>query len=917
MNLSNMFPASGGLAAQVKKPVATAVAKPTENKAVGSSLADCMQTRKRPGEWAIKWPKLRKQGFKDYRPLLTIQEVIDYCNRCEETGLGGFDYETSGDKDHRIPPTDEDGNTVTGKALDSWTRDVNLDPWKAEVCAMSLSAACDEARAIFIDNPGANQFEPGLSRSEARKRLFDTLEQYFFTNHKIIKIAVNMNFETKFTAKYGKYILMPCADPFIAWIRLSQLLLPNKIKNPKRPYVGKGLKPMTKEVFGVQMSEFTSVLERNQALFFDQVPNDEHDALSYCCEDSDYAVQHYLYWDEVAKQISNDNEVYPTYSDWLKNIEMPFTRVTGIMEYWGMKWDSDIAQVKREEAKNAIEIAAQTMKDLAASVGIKDLNVGVGGKTKDVKSFVFDTLKLPAAAWSDKTKDPSLDSNALMDMIFMLENKLEDPDEEKYLETPLPEEWEMVDPDLSYQDQRLLWPREYTTAEVKRIRIARREEHPYKDIGIKFLKSMQTIQKYATLLSSHVEGREKYVNPVTGRIHAKYEPWTETARLASNSPNGQNVPRPDNDELGVRNFYKAEPGKVFLLEDESGFELRLTAWKSGCEVMRKEGVNTMGYSRQAVADLVNSWVGKNEADGSYKTIIEIYNSYKGTFPRGTKMDYSWPWCACTWSAAAIKLGYTPIMPIEISCYYLIEAAKKKGIWIENDAHVPKVGEGVLYYWKDGMNFATTDCTGVPDHVGTVTEVYEKAGYFVVTEGNYSNAVKKRTLLINGRYIRGFISPKYTDDTVTPVTPAAGKDLTTVAREVILGVWGNMPERKTKLEASGYNFTDVQNKVNELLNKNVPTPSKPQNTGVTKVVAGSGAASFDKSLAGSYVTTTGLYMRHGAGKNKRAMVLIPEGTKVQNYGYYTSYNGTKWLYIQVTLNGVQYTGFSSKTYLKKQ
>ena len=54
MNLSNMFPASGGLAAQIKKPVATAVAKPTDNKAVGSSLADCMQTRKRPGEWAIK-----------------------------------------------------------------------------------------------------------------------------------------------------------------------------------------------------------------------------------------------------------------------------------------------------------------------------------------------------------------------------------------------------------------------------------------------------------------------------------------------------------------------------------------------------------------------------------------------------------------------------------------------------------------------------------------------------------------------------------------------------------------------------------------------------------------------------------------------------------------------------------------------
>lgn len=151
MNLSNMFPASGGLAAQIKKPVATAVAKPTDNKAVGSSLADCMQTRKRPGEWAIKWPKLRKQGFKDYRPLLTIQEVIDYCNRCEETGLGGFDYETSGDKDHRIPPTDEDGNTVTGKALDSWTRDVNLDPWKAEVCAIPLDTPIAGCTGIVVE----------------------------------------------------------------------------------------------------------------------------------------------------------------------------------------------------------------------------------------------------------------------------------------------------------------------------------------------------------------------------------------------------------------------------------------------------------------------------------------------------------------------------------------------------------------------------------------------------------------------------------------------------------------------------------------------------------------------------------------------------------------------------------------------
>lgn len=605
MKLSSLFPTGNGLASAVKQaaPTASLAGKPSE------CLADVMN-RKKPGVWEIQWPKLRLQGFKDYKVISTVDELRTYIARCKETGLGGFDYETSGDRNHREPPKDADGNTVTGKELDAWTKDVNLDPWKAEVCAMSLAAAADEARAIFIDNPGANQFEPGLPRSEARKRLFDILEADFFTSPDIMKIAVNLSFETKFTAKYGKYILMPCADPFLGWIRISQLILPHKIKNPKRPYTGKGLKPMTKEVFGVQMNEFNSVLQKNGALFFDEVPNDEADSLSYCCEDSDYAVQHYLYWDAIAKQIPNDNAIYPTYSDWLKNIEMPFARVTGLMEFWGMRWDSDTATVKKQEAEISQEEAAKEMKEIARRYSIEDLNVGKGGKTKDVKSFIFDTLKLPAAAWSDKTKDPSLDSNALMDMVFMLENKLADPDEEKYLETDLPEGWETVDPEA---------PGDLDANQRRRIRIAQRGYHKCKDDGIAFLNAMQKIQKYTTLLSSHIEGREKYVNPVTGRIHAHYEPWTETSRLASSNPNGQNVPRPDNDELGIRNFYKAAEGKVLLLEDESGFELRLTAWASSCDVMLNAFRNHEDLHRKTASTMQGkpeSEINKHERNGA-------------------------------------------------------------------------------------------------------------------------------------------------------------------------------------------------------------------------------------------------------------------------------------------------------------
>lgn len=325
---------------------------------------------------------------------------------------------------------------------------------------------------------------------------------------------------------------------------------------------------------------------------------------------------------------------------------------------------------------------------------------------------------------------------------------------------------------------------------------------------------------------------------------------------------------------------------------------------------------TKMYSRQAVVDLVESWIGKNEADGSYKSIIDIYNSFTGAFPRGTKMAYGWAWCACTWSALAVALKYTAIMPIEISCYYLIERAKQMGVWEENDAHVPKLGEAVLYDWQDN---GVGDNTGTPDHVGTVTYVNQAAGYFVVTEGNYSDSVKKRTVSLNGRYIRGFITPKYDSDQAEskPVnTP--GKSVSTVAHEVIAGQWGNGEARRKALSASGYDPDAIQKEVNRILNGSAATTTKPQpaDQNISKTVKSTCyAREYDKKLAGSYVTTADLYCRNDAGKNKKALCCIPKGTTVHNYGYYNTSNGTKWLYITVTLDGVEYIGFSSISYLK--
>lgn len=327
------------------------------------------------------------------------------------------------------------------------------------------------------------------------------------------------------------------------------------------------------------------------------------------------------------------------------------------------------------------------------------------------------------------------------------------------------------------------------------------------------------------------------------------------------------------------------------------------------------------YDRNKVVGLVESWHGLNKADGSYKKIIDIYNSYKGPLPRGIKMDYSWYWCACTWSALAIQLGYTAIMPIEISCGELIKSAKVMGIWQENDAYVPSPGDAVLYDWDDN---GSGDDTGWPDHVGTVTYVNKASGYFVVEEGNYNNKVQKRTVSLNGRYIRGFITPKY--DTASPVAmpsdadAAKGKTIDTIAREVIAGMWGSGTERKNRITAAGFDYSQVQSRVNSILNGSAVTPSnpaQPQEQPVSKkVTATCVAKSFNNAHAGTYETTANLYLRNDAGTNKKALCLIPKGTKVQNYGYYNTANGVIWLYIQVTVDGVQYTGFSSKEYLRK-
>ena len=227
---------------------------------------------------------------------------------------------------------------------------------------------------------------------------------------------------------------------------------------------------------------------------------------------------------------------------------------------------------------------------------------------------------------------------------------------------------------------------------------------------------------------------------------------------------------------------------------------------------QKEGGNegmTEAQARQKIVSIMQGWIGLKRSDRSHAPIIDTYNGNK-PLPRGYAVTYNDAYCATTTSAAAIKAGYTDIIPVECSCYYLIEKAKAMGIWQENDAYIPAPGDEVLYDWDDGPNYATTDNRGTPEHVGMVEAV--SGSTIKVMEGNMSGGVVgRRNLQVNGRYIRGFICPNYASKATEK---APEKSIDEIATEVLAGRWGNNPERKQKLEAAGYNYEAVQAAVNQ-------------------------------------------------------------------------------------------------------
>lgn len=159
--------------------------------------------------------------------------------------------------------------------------------------------------------------------------------------------------------------------------------------------------------------------------------------------------------------------------------------------------------------------------------------------------------------------------------------------------------------------------------------------------------------------------------------------------------------------------------------------------------------------RQKIVQQAKSWIGRKEADGTHRVIIDVYNSID-PLPRNYRMTYSDPWCAAFVSACAQVWGLTDVVFPECACDPMIAKYKAAGRWVESDSYTPQPGDVIFYDWQDN---GYGDNMGSSDHVGLVANV---SGTVInIIEGNCSDMVMYTSRQIDGKYIRGYGVPNYT------------------------------------------------------------------------------------------------------------------------------------------------------------
>lgn len=527
------------------------------------------------------------QGIKKHI-IYTIEELKKVLDEAREAQVFSFDIETSPLKKYILLP----------KAA--------LDPHYSFVSTLSFAFKEDEGYVIPIaHNVGRNiDADPW------------PLLREIFTDSNVLKIAFNSKFEYTFLT--GKECYFDnVADPLLMAVRCLQVTDPKRL-DKFHVAKGLGLKSQSVDYLGHEMATFEDTLKG--ASGFADI--DIEEGASYAIEDSVISLRLFYMWKERLEKVEipelcNGRDIgprpYKNYWEFLHNVECPVLRTTGFMQYHGISFDKETALARHEDALKNINEASEILSEIGKKYAVK-VDPGKTGKTKSVRELLFDRLSCPKAGVSEKTGAPSLDSSSISSILHMLEYNLTSTKE--------------IFSDDKYKDL------------VKRARAP----HKNKEDLLTLIEAMNKIQKNGTLITAHIDGRLKYLNRESKRIHSNYDIWVETSRFSSSNPNAQNIPRKDNDEMLVRSMYQPEPGHFLMLVDYAAQEVRISAELYKDKLMTdiiKHGWDIHSFTAKAAFGLDVDLTDGSQVEKKYRTPAKpiIFTVTYGGGPKALQETY--------------------------------------------------------------------------------------------------------------------------------------------------------------------------------------------------------------------------------------------------------------------------------------
>ena len=223
--------------------------------------------------------------------------------------------------------------------------------------------------------------------------------------------------------------------------------------------------------------------------------------------------------------------------------------------------------------------------------------------------------------------------------------------------------------------------------------------------------------------------------------------------------------------------------------------------------------------REKFRNTARSYIGKN---GQYVCLQKL------------KIGFVCDWCAFSVSSIMRDCGFIGkyIKAIEGGAGTIPRYSDGKyGDWFKKGTKAPQAGDLFFLRYADYPYQDKYFC----DHVGIVESV--NGNTITTLEGNVdgwgtdwagTSTFKRKTRYLSDGTVYAFYRPKWNETATTSTSASASqttkKSVEELAKEVIAGKWSAGEERKQKLTAAGYDYSAVQNRVNELLSGKAPQKS---------------------------------------------------------------------------------------------